>query len=73
MIIDSSEVFRIAASYFSNFVTPFSCLNLKKRRGGLGRRGGLEVVSLPLGRPARVRILARGLPKVWSEGRQITL
>ena len=28
---------------------------------------------LPLGRLARVRILARGLPTVCSEGRQITL
>ena len=39
------------------------------------RCGGLGVVSLPLTRPARVQILARGLPvpAVWSEGRQITL
>ena len=28
---------------------------------------------VPLGRPARVRFSARGLPKVWSEGRHITL
>ena len=48
--------------------------NIIRRCGGLGRRcGGLGVVSLPLGRPARVRISARGLPTVWSEGRQITL
>ena len=39
----------------------------------LRRCGGLGVVSLPLGRPARVRISARGLPTMWSEGRQITL
>ena len=35
--------------------------------------GGLGVESLPLGRPARVRISARGVPTVRSEGRQITL
>ena len=29
--------------------------------------------SLPLDRPSRDRISARGLPTVWSEGRQITL
>ena len=33
--------------------------------------GGLGVE--PLGRPARARISARGLPTVRSEGRQITL
>ena len=37
------------------------------------RCGGRGVVSLPLGRPARVRISSRGLPTVWSEGRQVTL
>ena len=31
------------------------------------------LVSLPLDRPSRVRISARGLPTVWSKGRQITL
>ena len=45
----------------------------KRSCGGLRRCGGLWVVSLPLGRPAWVRILALGLPTVWSEGRQITL
>ena len=39
----------------------------RRRCGGIRRCGGLGVVSLPLGRPAR------GLPTVWSEGRQITL
>ena len=29
--------------------------------------------SLPLDRPSRDQISARGLPTVWSEGRQITL
>ena len=34
---------------------------------------GLGVASLPLGRRARVRMSARGLPTVWSEGQQIAL
>ena len=50
------------------------CGGLRRRCGGLPRRyGGLGVVSLPMGRPAWVRISARGLPTVWSEGWQITL
>ena len=37
------------------------------------RCGGLVVWALPLDHPSRVRISARSLPTVWSEGRQITL
>ena len=36
-----------------------------RRCGDLG-----GVAPLPLDRPPRVRISARGLPTVWSEGRQ---
>ena len=34
---------------------------------------GFETPGLGSSRPARVQISARGLPTVWSEGRQITL
>ena len=64
--------------FFNGFVWSGSvCINWTRNTAHgdnyVRRCGGLWVVSLPLGRLARVRISARGLPTVWSEGRQITL
>ena len=64
--------FHLFGANFRHFLPPWSW----SRRSPImriRRCGGLGVVSLPLGRPARVRISARGLLTVWSEGRQITL